>query len=371
VAYHVTTLMSSSFTLISGLLGLGRHVPWGQLNSQTHRTTWAAIGRGLLMATPVLLVFGTLLTSADAAFAGLFSNLFNWQAGDISQLFVFGFWAWLAAAFLHQTLLGQPYREPAGDVPKAGVIEVGMVLGLLNLLFLSFVAVQFTYFFGGSAQVSTLTGLTYAEYARKGFFELITVAILVLPLLLLAYRVLPMVSLSRTVFRGFSAVMLVLLGVILASAWQRMMLYVSVYGLTQDRLLTMAVMAWVALMLLWFALTVLRGQYERFTFGAIALGMAVVLTLNVLSPSRLIVQTNLERQNLSSARDILTEDNLGADAIPALVAGLERLPEGLRLEMLGQIRQNYERNCQQNRPSLVNWNWACFQAEQAVKKLGQ
>ncbi len=367
VAYYLTTFVNSSLTLLSGLMGLSRHVQWRELAASSNPSVFKSVGRGLLLAVPVLLVFGGLLTSADEAFARLVANLFDYKVGDLSQLFVFGFWAWLAAAFLHQTLFAKPIPEPLGDVPRVGLIEIGVVLGLLNLLFVSFVAVQFAYFFGGSAQVSSLTGLTFAEYARKGFFELITAAFLVLPLLLFSYRVLPLEPRSTLLFRGMSLLMLGLLGVMLTSAWQRMLLYIKVYGLTQDRLLTIAVMIWVALMLLWFALTVLRGQYNRFTFGAIALGMAVVLLMNVINPSRLIVLTNLGRASLSSTADILTQDNLGADAVPTLVANLGRVPGALRPGLEVQIRNLYDQNCGESRERWVNWNWACYQAGRAVK----
>ena len=53
-----------------------------------------------------------------------------------------------------------------------------VVLGLLDLLFLAFVAVQVGYFFGGSAHVHGITGLTFSEYARHGFWELLAAAAL-------------------------------------------------------------------------------------------------------------------------------------------------------------------------------------------------
>jgi len=64
---------------------------------------------------------------------------------------------------------------------------MSVLLGLLDLLFTAFVVVQVRYFFGGSALVHATTGLTYAEYARSGFFALLAVAALVLPFLLMAH----------------------------------------------------------------------------------------------------------------------------------------------------------------------------------------
>src|SRR5690606_6932676 len=50
-----------------------------------------------------------------------------------------------------------------------GAIEVSIVLGLINLLFLSFVIVQVPYLFGGFELVQNTPDFKLAEYARRGF----------------------------------------------------------------------------------------------------------------------------------------------------------------------------------------------------------
>jgi Domain of unknown function (DUF4173) len=62
-----------------------------------------------------------------------------------------------------------------------GIVEIGIVLGLLDLLFLTFVVIQVRYLFGGAGRVAATAGLTHTEYARRGFFELVTVTALALP----------------------------------------------------------------------------------------------------------------------------------------------------------------------------------------------
>ena len=65
-----------------------------------------------------------------------------------------------------------------------GTVEVGVILGLINLLFLSFVIFQLPYLFGGMELVQNTPDFKLAEYARRGFGELVAVAALVLPMLL-------------------------------------------------------------------------------------------------------------------------------------------------------------------------------------------
>src|SRR5205085_5750237 len=142
-------------------------------------------------------------------------------------------------------------------------------LVLLDALFLCFVCVQVRYLFGGATWVAQVAGLTYAEYARRGFFELVWATALVLPLLLALHWLLRTDDrAAQRIFRALAAAQLVLLFVVIASALTRMRLYQREYGLTELRLYTTAFMGWLALVFVWFAATVLRGARERFACGA-------------------------------------------------------------------------------------------------------
>ena len=169
---------------------------------------------------------------------------------------------------------------------------------LLNLLFLSFVVIQFRYFFGGATSVVLTPGLTYSEYARRGFFELVAVAALVLPLLLTAHWLLDKQKPeSERAFRWLAGTQIMFLFVIMASAFQRMRLYQREYGLTEQRLYPTAFMGWLAIVFVWFVVSVLRGRRERFAFGALAAGFAVILALHALNPDDLIARVNTNRRD--------------------------------------------------------------------------
>ncbi|HEU5040322.1 MAG TPA: DUF4173 domain-containing protein, partial [Gemmatimonadales bacterium] len=246
---------------------------------------------GLVAAVPVAVVFGGLLMEADPVFDRLLTSALG---AELDQLAGHGVailaWTWLGAGALRLLLLRPAdRRDGVAAGGRFGIIEVGTVLLLVDLLFLAFVAVQFRYLFGGAALVNELAGLSYAEYARQGFFQLVAVATLSLPLLLLADWALGRrdpASVGR--FRLLAAVMLALLNVMLASALYRMRLYTAEYGLTELRLYTTAFMGWLVLVLGWFGATVLRGRRERFGFGAVAAGLFVLGTLNLVNPDGLI-----------------------------------------------------------------------------------
>src|SRR5262249_38358145 len=156
-----------------------------------------------------------------------------------------------------------PLLATPRPIYRLGFVEIATALALLDLLFLAFVLVQFRYFFGGADVVLSSTHLTYAHYARHGFFELVTVAALAVPLLLMAHALLRGARPAQTrLFRLLAGALVALLFVIMLSAVQRMRLYQREYGLTELRVYTTAFMGWLAAVFLWLCATVLRGRRE-------------------------------------------------------------------------------------------------------------
>ena len=219
----------------------------------------------MLIAVPMLLVFGALLTSADAVFEKMITDLFNWDVYEIfTHMFWIAFWAWVVAGFLRMTFVWKEHAaQPSTHKGVLGTVEISMVLGSLIALFLGFVIVQARYLFGGADVLRSMIKLSYAEYARRGFFELVTVAALVLPFLLFMHWLLKKddARLER-LFRLLSGGVIALLFVIMFSALYRMRLYQIEFGLTELRLYTTAFMGWLAIVFVWFMLTV-RARQNR------------------------------------------------------------------------------------------------------------
>ena len=311
-------------------LALG-DVQWKELpRSGWSRRAWG-LGRGLVLAVPLLLIFGGLFMAADAVFAGLVKDLLDIDfARWFTHLFIIGFAAWIVGGCLRGLLLGKETPVALNGLPpqslSLGIIEIGTVLGLLDLLFLSFVIVQLRYLFGGAALVHVTAGLTYAQYARRGFFELVAVAALVLPLLLGAHWLLNKAEpQAERIFRLLAGTQVLLLFVVMVSAVQRMHLYQNEYGLTELRLYTTAFMGWLAVVFLWFAATVLRAKREHFAFGAPAAGFLLLAALHLLNPDALIVQTNVALAQAGRRFDAGYAASLSGDALPPLVDALPKL----------------------------------------------
>lgn len=326
----------------AGTFALLTEVEWRSVARDGWTGNAAAIARGSLIALPVLVVFGSLLASADAVFASYFTTAVAVDTESLVTRAAIGVSvACLAGGLLRGALWGEgPWRARTGRPPALviGGIEAATVLALLDALFASFVLVQVRYLFGGIALARATPGLTYAEYARSGFFELVTVTALVLPLLLLLHwLVCKDDPRHERWFRCLALAQLALLLPIMASAVQRMRIYQEGYGMTELRFYTVAFMGLIAVLVAWFGATVLRGHRERFASGAIVAGFASVLLLNVVNPDAIVARANVTRIAEGRTFDARYVTGLSADAVPTLIDALEGLPSAERCAVASRL----------------------------------
>jgi len=274
-------------------------------SSQKTRKPFVPYLRGVLLAFPVLIILALLLASADPIFNDRLLNLFAWfdieKLGEyIFRLFYILILAYvLLSAYYFGTFKSKKIGKKAAGKklvkPFLGSIEAGVILGSVNLLFLFFVILQFRYLFGGKANIH-LEGFTYAEYARRGFFELLAVVLISLLLFyLLSLFTKRETKAKRRVFSGLGLFLVGLVGVILASAYTRLSLYESAYGFTRLRTLTHIFMVWTGVLLVGIAFLEIRQRMERLAILLILFVLGFGLTLNLLNIDRFIVKQNVSR----------------------------------------------------------------------------
>jgi hypothetical protein len=280
--------------------------------------------RAVLITIPVALVFTVLLSRADPVFASVFRLPELDVEVLVSHVFVIGAFAWWSAGYVRGALLGVSRRGRLPDrLPlRLGLAEVTASLGVVNMLFAFFVALQLRWLFGGADVVLATTGLTVAEYARRGFFELVGVAALVLPLILVTGAVIEDEKVVRR-HRALSLSLIILVSAIIASAMLRMKLYIDYFGLTTDRLYATAIMVWLGMVALSMARTVLGGWSRPFAAMAVLSGVATLLALNAINPERLVARVNLGRSAAERGVDYAYLARLTGDAMPDVVNALK------------------------------------------------
>ena len=305
----------------------------------------ASVGRGLLIGVPLAVVAGVLFASADATFASLVEDLVNVDLtlGDVpGRVLVALAIGWAAAGALSVVVAAPAVRAvgPArvGTPPRLGATEAFTALLVLDLVFAVFVVLQAAYLFGGLDTLAA-TGLTYAEYARRGFFELVAVAVLA------GSTVLALETLVARRPRRYVAaavVLAVLTGVVLSSAAYRLQLYQQAYGWTELRFYVLTAICFLAAGLVLAIVALLSDRSRRLPHRLIALGLVVAFAVNVIGPVRFVTQANLDRAIDPSlvppdgriGLDVEYVADLDWDAVVPLVRALPDLPSdvGARLE---------------------------------------
>jgi hypothetical protein len=222
--------------------------------------------------------------------------------------------------------------------------------------------------------VEVTPGLTYAAYAREGFFQLVVATALGFPWLLAADSLMGKREESaRWGFRALAGVQLGLLLAIVVSAIQRMRAYLDAYGVTEDRFVATAILLWLALLVVLVGATVLRGRRAPFAFGALVSGFALVAMLHLLNPAAFAARSQLDRgaataPGESGAAPLVDSRylaNLGSDAASILVERIEELPAADRAAVAGRLLSRWGSDREWDWRS---WNLADWRARQVVER---
>jgi hypothetical protein len=330
-------------------------------------TRATSIGLGLLLALPVVFVFGGLFASADPVFGAAVSSLISVNLAQIaSHVFLTGVLAWAIAGYLWA--VASPSRPPMIPRVQPGLTHLAVltVLGAVALVFITFVATQAGSLFGGEGFIQAQTGLTYAEYARRGFFQMIAASALSLPLVYGAPFITGPAANGRETasLKNLMTLQLALTGLVLVSALWRMGLYVRAYGLTEDRVYGTAVMLWIGATIAVFTRTVLRGQPTRAAFGSVVAAVVLLAGLNLMNPRAFIARYNLDHPGRRGA-DVAHLAKLGGDAAPVLVTRLNDLALEGRCTLANELLRRHAASTGDWR----DWSLARTRARRAVGKI--
>ncbi|WP_436739294.1 DUF4153 domain-containing protein [Streptomyces sp. BBFR102] len=289
----------------------------------------APLLRSVLVAAVLLVVFGGLFAAADQAFADLLGSLVpDIGASGVPWRVLLAVLVGVAALAVAHTAAAPTRWDGLGPGPgrARGRAEWALPLVLLDLLFAAFAAVQAAVLLRGEDAVRAGNGLTYAEHAREGFWQLLFATVLILAVISVAVRLAPRSGrrdqvLVRTVLGTLGLLTLV----VVASAVRRMDLYMGEYGLTRLRLSVVVMELWLGVVVLLILAAGVFGA-RLLPRAVLASGAVAVLAFGVASPDKLIAESNLAAHHDGRTLDLAYLSGLSADAVPAL----DRLDEPLR-----------------------------------------
>ncbi len=288
---------------------------------------WGVL-RGVLIAIPVVLVFGALLASADIVFGARLQELITFLRLENLPEYIFRLVYILVAAYALAGVLLYAYGYGRGAKPAAdaavssltflGFVEAAIVMGSVLVLFGAFVLVQFRYFFDGQVNIG-VQGYTYSEYARRGFGELLAVAFFSLLMIVgLSALTRRQNEIQRRIFSGLAVAIVALVLVMLVSAFQRLVLYEQAYGFSRLRTYTHVFLVWIGLLLIGVAVLELLRLERAFITAAILAAVGFGATLALLNVDAFIVRQNVDRAVRGQGLDVGYLASLSTDSVPAL-----------------------------------------------------
>lgn len=317
------------------------------------------VTRGVAAAVPVATLFALLFASADRAFGHLFAELASGlvstdlAVSNLATRIGIGLGVMVVMTTLLRLRAATAEHEEL-RVADPRYVEWTILLGAVVAVFAVFLAIQLRATIGGDEYVRSTTGVTYAEYARSGFAQLILVAILTLGLLA---RFGIRGTTRATVPRALAGALCLLALAVVASAWWRLSLYEEAFGATRLRFLTHMALLWFGGV---FVLILATGATQRASLmPRLAVSLTAVLAVGAaaINPEGRIAAENIARSPDGARLDVQYLGTLSADADGALAA----LP-ATRAACLAQ-REGSD-------GSLVAWNWSRHQSDERGTRSG-
>ncbi len=283
---------------------------------------WKKIMIGVVMAIPVLMIVLRLLISADTQFERLVGDIPNlFRVVDAESfirlvlifLFMVAFFGLMQALYQKQVkVFMQTSLQPAG---KLDSIIINTVLVLINIVYVLFTIVQFTYFFSGKLQGD----YTYAEYARKGFFELLFVTMINLTI---TVAVITFADRGRNLGKRMTQIMLTVLviasSVMLCSAFLRLSMYEEAYGFTFTRVMSHSFMIFLAVIYSYTFTKIWIDKLSLFHFYFITT-LIYYTAITVIDLDRIVVKENINRYEESGKLDVAYLNSLSSTGVLALI----------------------------------------------------
>jgi hypothetical protein len=270
---------------------------------------------GMIAAVPILFITTALLSSADLFFGKLTGRLFHVIfSADIFGVLIMVFIGFISCYCI---LCGALYKEiPAEQkAPKKADATIAVTfLSLLCLVYAVFCVIQIVYLFAGGLLVLPQE-FTFAQYARRGFFELLAVTFINIVIILICNGF----FMESRVLRLLETVMTISTYIMIASAAYRMLLYIGAYYLSFLRILVLLALLVDALVLAGVILSVHRKNFPLFRYCVVVVSICYV-TFSFAKPDYYIATYLTQQKEMLNQEDMryLTHE-LSLDAAPAVL----------------------------------------------------
>ena len=269
---------------------------------------------GFAIALPLLVIILNLLSSADPVFAKVIKDIFGklFYSWDVVKIVIF---AAVIFFFVYGFIVKTGRRNLGANAPKEGIYEpvIGITITVvLTAFYLIFAVVQIIYLFMNSAGLPD--DMTYAEYARRGFFQLLFVAVVNVCIVLIFNAIFRKSVVLKTVL----VVMCICTYIMIASSAVRLSMYIKEYALTYLRINTIWALVVTSIVMLGVIISLFWRNMPLFRY--IFLTVMVMFTLYAfVRPGAVISKYNISQAHSGKEVDLEYVMDIGSDGVPYLI----------------------------------------------------
>jgi len=330
---------------------------------------------GILISIPILAIILWLLSSADIVFKNFFTNIpllkifKHFLLIILVSVYAICFLWSLLKAFDEKN--DSTYNKINWKLFLDPVVLLTILI-LINAIYTIFSFVQFAYLFGGSSYILP-SSFTYAEYARRGFAELIIVTIINFGILIFGITFVK--KDSKKIFvtlRAFLTLLVIFTFILLISAFYRMLVYEQAYGFTYLRIF---VQTFMVMLFFLFIINIIYIWYKKLPIvkSYFIISLAIYIIMNFANVDIIIAKNNINRYFETGQIDMVYLKGLSYDAVPEiqkLFISIKDLPDLKEKQMTEEITEYFKESKSdlKNQKSWQSYNVSKNKAEKIIDK---
>jgi hypothetical protein len=310
--------------------------------------------KGVVITLPILFIFILLFSASDLVFQRYLLNIISL---DIKPETIFRTILIAVVTMATMGAYAYTFREKdevaessvQSNSSGIGQVETAILFGSINVLFFIFILLQLTYLFGGQSTIEA-QGFTYADYARRGFFELIAVAVISFALIWLTEKyIAKKADIHTTLFKFLSSALIVQVILIMGSAFKRLFLYEQAYGFTTLRLYSHIFIILLGIIFLLLLYKIIKDEKENtFAFRSFVVTILFLVAINFLNPDAFIARQNIDRFATTGKLDVRYLNSLSYDALAENIKVLNISDKKLKKDFAQEL---YSRGYGYGRPN--------------------
>lgn len=270
--------------------------------------------KSIIVVVPIVIIILLLLSSADMMFHNLLSFIpdnwgdfsFSSLLGRIFRFCIFFFYVGASTVYWKETLINDKIETKSKKISEYTIV---LLLTVLNIIYVVFDIIQIRSLW--LHQVST--DISYAEYARSGFFQLMVISLINLVIILLSKK-----AKESNYIKGMSTVMIGLTLIIIVSSFFRMFLYEQAYGYTELRLGVYCILITETILLIPTMIYIFQKKFPLLKYYIVIITCVYTL-VNCVSIDQIIAKNNISRYDRTGKIDIDYLMNYNSDNMKQLV----------------------------------------------------